>query len=185
MKLKQAGLLVGAFAISQPLYAIAGTPVVFDILSAPEAVEQVANITQRPALDFDATSYETLISGAAPDIHSDQASVGRCSSTRTSMTDVREAVKRARAALDYMQDDKASAHLRRGVTALTCLDEPLDNEIVSEIFFLIGFLKHAEGKEPEAREAFRTASQFDKNLRWDNYFSPRENLYSKRPKSRL
>ena len=91
MKLKQASLLVGAFAITQPLSAIAGTPIVFDMLSAPEAVEQVVNITQRPALDFDATSYEALVSRAAPDIDSDHASVSRCSSVKTSMTDIREA----------------------------------------------------------------------------------------------
>jgi hypothetical protein len=71
-----------------------------------------------------------------------------------------------------MQDQKALAHLKAGITAISCLKEPLDNEVVADLYFLMGFLQHAAGDESAATTAFQQSHYFDENLGWDSYFSP-------------
>jgi len=152
--------------------ALGGFPIVYDDVSQSEAVQQVVNVTQLQPLEFEAAAYEALVRGAKPHISGEPATLVRCAGSPTTLTTIRDAVKRARSSIDYMQDDKALAHLKAGITAIRCLNEPLDNEVVADLYFLAGFLHHAAGAETAASSAFTQSIAFNPELGWDTYFSP-------------
>ncbi len=137
----------------------------------PEALDRAARVT---GADRDALELQTL-SGLFPTPEPRLLAGG----TLTTCTDAaagslrlveqRDAIRRAIRAVDH---SRAQTLAEEFTALLPCLDEPLVSEVAGQVYLYSGYLAGLEGREEDARAAFRQSAVFHPELQWDTTYAP-------------
>ena len=139
---------------------------------APEVVQQhVSVVSGAPVGNVKALLLTSYLRSRKPLLTGD-GGLKVCNGAASTTQNIKDAIERSRGAIDLLEDNKAMAYLTTAVGGIGCLGETLNGEQASELYFLKGFLEHANGDEAVARESFRLVHQLQSGLGWDNYFSP-------------
>lgn len=135
------------------------------------ALARVAAATGREVGELKVMTFHELTIGKPP-VLVGGGRVDACTGSSTSGAAVYDALQRAQRALDYMEPDKARAHLQLGSVAVGCLAEPVNAEQAARLHFLTGYTALGSGDALFARESFTRALMLQPGLAWDANLPP-------------
>ena len=150
--------------------ALAGTPVVFEDGTGPDAVAQVARRTGLPAHQLEAVPLRSLLDHRPLTLGG--AALRHCSGQPASRDEIRAAAVRGEAA--WRDGDAAAAmdHLDQGMARLGCLQDRVEAPVVARIFLLRGSILAREGDPSAGRDEVLTALSLQPDLAWDEWLPP-------------
>ena len=162
------GVLAGLLATAP---AHAGAYVVYEGEDPGLAVARVAVAVSRPPGDFTAMDWPTHRDGLEPALLG-VGSLVECTGEATTTKPFAAQIKEAEGALNFMEHEKVHAIADAALKGLSCLEEPVDAEVVSRFHFLKGVVLMDQGDKPSAWASFQSALVVDPGLAWDENFPP-------------
>jgi hypothetical protein len=161
--------LLGAFAVVLAPWRAEAAPLVYEGVSAEEAVARVQAI--EPGAALEPLPWSELLRGRGPSLLGG-GGWSPCAGAPTTALRLSDAVARARKALDYVRIAEARLALDDATAALGCLTETPGRAAVAQVDYLRGVAAALDGDLEGARLAFGAALRLDPDLRWDLRYSP-------------
>ena len=146
-------------------------PLLFSGVDQQIAITRAAASTKKPNESFVPQTFTDITYGKSSFVIGAE-SLRSCSGGPISMSRLRMLSQKAENELSYYQLEKAKIHLSAAVDGIVCLQDTIDVETVTRIYYLSGVLQQAINNDSLAREHFSVAISLQPNLQWDNYFAP-------------
>jgi hypothetical protein len=122
--------------------------------------------------NIEAERFVDYIQNASPKLLGNDGLLIQCSGNRASMARVKMLFQKGNNAFNYYELDKAEEYFNQAAAEILCLKDPIDIEVISQIYYFSGIVNEEKGDSEGAYKDFRRALTFTPNLSWNENYSP-------------